>query len=371
MARATGGRRPWFPRVQRDDSGFTMIEMIVSLAVATGIFTALAYFGTTAVSSMQAARNNQQAIDLATQKLETARAISFGGLGHDEATIAADPAVGDCGGSPCIDPGTGSAENVVIVGGGIANHLDSATGDTSNNVTYQFATYITEPADSASGDTRRVTVTATWNDRGRTLTRSVSTLVAETARGLPLPRYSVSPVGQTTQSVNPGATAAFGLSVQNQGAPDQFNISLPSGFTAVLDNGDGVYSDTDDTTSLTDSTADGIVDTGRLDPDSSFEFWTLLGTSPSAPTGSSEYTITFDSVAQPGTTESVILTVVIVDGVVSASPTPSPTPPPRRRTRRPSRRAPRRHRHLPACRRRSRQPWALLPRTVIGGDSST
>ena len=65
------------------DAGFTLIEMMVAIAMATVVLTAFAYASTGSVQAIHTARLNQQGADLATQQLERMRIRSFGALGHD------------------------------------------------------------------------------------------------------------------------------------------------------------------------------------------------------------------------------------------------------------------------------------------------
>ena len=327
--RAFRGRVP----LRRDDSGFTLIETIVALAIATTVFTSLAYAAVNSLSATQSARMRQQAIDLATQRLEETRAIAFGALGHDPADLTSDAAVASCSGDPCIDPGIGSNEDLILVTAGIAPHIEVVSGSTSNNVEYTLTTYVTEPVNADGSDVKRVTVIASWNDHTQVMTETVSSLVSLTTRGLPLPEFQLTPIGETTQSVNPGATAVWGFSLTNQGATDNWNITVPTGFTVLLDDGDGLFDAASDTTPMGDSTTDGLPDTGRLDPNNTLEFWVTTTVPAGATASTTNYQFVAESVAQAGSSgaqQIADVTLVVVEGVITASPTPSasstPTP---------------------------------------------
>ena len=79
-----------------DDSGFTLVEVIVAMMVFATIATALGYTAMGALRASNISRAEQQAIDFATQKLEALRAVRLrlarsrpghghcGGLAHQE-----------------------------------------------------------------------------------------------------------------------------------------------------------------------------------------------------------------------------------------------------------------------------------------------
>ena len=60
-------------------------------------------------------------------------------------------------------------------------------------------------------------------------TRTISTLLTETTRGLPLPRYGVTPTSVTTFTATPSSTLTWGFQVVNRGARDTFNVSASAG----------------------------------------------------------------------------------------------------------------------------------------------
>jgi prepilin-type N-terminal cleavage/methylation domain-containing protein len=315
-----------------DDSGFTLIEAIVALSIAALVFTALAYAGVSAIKSSYLGRANQQAADLATQQVEQLRLLDYGSLGHEPSDLTGDPAIGNCAGDPCIDPGTGSAERLVEVTGGISPHVQLVQSSQTNNTAYTLSTYVTQPSDAYGADYRRVTVRVSWSSFGQQRERVVSTIVTVTQRGLPLPLYKITPVGPTSISVNRGADVVYGLLVANQGAPDRFTIEADGdgSWNLVLDDGDGVYEAGTDVDPLPDSNSDGRADTGRVNPGTTMVVWAIWSVSGTETTGT--YTTVFrgTSIAQPaaaGAVQSVSTTTAVVDGVVTPSPsvTPSPT----------------------------------------------
>jgi type II secretory pathway pseudopilin PulG len=301
---------------RRREGGFTLVEVMVAIGMATVVLTAFAYASTSSVQAIHTARLNQQGADLATAQLERMRTRSFGSLGHDPAGIAPDPH---------LSGGSFAGETLVQVKGGLSPQISTAT---QNGFLYTVYTYVTRPVDVTGADNRRVTVVAEWAAYGRTWSKTMSTVVTQSARGLPLPEFKLTAVGPSTITVNPGATAAFGFQLSNQGAPDQFNLTTNlAGAVLYLDNGNDVFEPTLDTTLMTDHNSDGVIDTGRLEPKQEVVFWAVRTVPSGTPNGTTNWTITATASSQE--TESGIATLnsvlVVTAAVITASPTPSPS----------------------------------------------
>jgi type II secretory pathway pseudopilin PulG len=325
----------------RDDSGFSLIEAVVALSVATVAFLALAVGSMTAIRASLVGRANQQAADFMTRQLESVRVLDFASVANVTSDLAGDTALSNCSGSPCIDPGTGTKEKIYVgtgTGGAITQHIQTITGASlggaTNNVTYTVRTYVTSPADTYTGKYHRVTVFVSWRVLGVTRTRTTSTMIAYSLKGLPLPVFTLATKTATTVSVNPGAEVAYGFKLTNQGAPDRFNLarSDTDTWTWVFDNGDGVFDPSTDTTLVTDTNADGIIDTGRMNPNGYVVFWVYRTAGSTASSTVTTWSAT--SVGQPTAAtavETAATTTNVVIGVITATPTPtstSPTPTP-------------------------------------------
>ena len=320
------------------DDGFTLVESVVALLIAGVIFSALAGSIMTAVKATLVGRQNQQAVDFMTRELERARTLDFGALGH-ASTVTSDPRLAACGGS-AIDPdGAGplGCEIVhVIAGPGVNPHIKTPSAAEANNTDFTTATYVTRVPGANVNDLRRVTVFATWTNNGQTKTRSTSSLVAFTQRGLPLPVFKLVS-DPSAVSVNPGGTVVYKLSVTNQGAPDRWNISL-SGAGATLPwllvrdvDGDGAYDPAVDvdTAVLVDTTGDGVVDTDRIDPSESVTFFAVWRTTTSTGTGTTPTTVTAKSFGQPsaeGGAASVTVTTTVTNDSIAPTPTSTTSP---------------------------------------------
>ncbi len=326
-------------RMRRDlssDSGFTLMEMIVSLMIATVIFSAMAAGAIAGVRASVVARQNQQAVDVLNKVVEESRSMSYSAL----AMVSTDLSVNDSaisGGSYTVPNGVGAEEVWVDPTGGVNPHVETVTTDNGNE--YTVKTYVTVPSgyslDTAGQpDQKRLTVVTTWDTYGEERERVISTLLTETTRGLPLPRYGVTPTSPTTATKNPGNTLTWGFQVVNRGARDTFNVSASTGTWSyyVDDDCDGARDGTETTQlSNTDSaTGDARPDTGSLEPNNYPPYCVVAErTIGASETGSSAVTFNFQSSAQPDVDGAAVsvgaFTVTVTTGSTGGSATPTPT----------------------------------------------
>jgi Tfp pilus assembly protein PilV len=329
MTRQSGDRTravAHLPARLEHDAGFTLVEAVVALFVLGVVFSALAVAAMGALRASFAARVEQQGIDFATQALEKARSMEYGALTMTASDLTGDARIVTCGSDKCIDPGTGTQERLVVAAsGGIPQHVQTVASTVSNGVPITVATYVTDPQDT-DAIYRRVTVVASWTVAGQARTRQVSSLVAETTRGLPIPVFKLTPIGGTSQSVNPGADAVFGFELTNQGAPDRWNLELSGAgsgqWTLYRDDGDRLWDDdvlADVPLANTNAPDDTIIDTGRVDPTASIVFWAVRDVPQGTPVGDSWSALRATSAAQAGAasgTASVDLLVRVTEGAV-------------------------------------------------------
>jgi type II secretory pathway pseudopilin PulG len=320
--------------VRFGEGGFTLVEAVVALVVLALIFSALVAVSISAVRASLYSRQNQQAADLVGQRIEALRPLSIETLANVATDLSGDARVQNCGGQPCIDPGTGVKEDLVLdPNGSVTPHITTVSSTTSNQTRYTVATYVTVPDGQDANYQRRVTVFVTWTNTTGSHTRSDSTIISYGTRGLPLPYFKFVPMSATSMSVNPGARLSFGYTLINQGAPDHWNInatdSAGNSWTFVFNNGPNFYDPATDTTPVTDTTSDGVIDTGLVQPGTSVSFWAYRDVPTSEAAGSSTLTVTVTSVGQP-TASSAAATLVdtasVVNGVITPSPTASSTP---------------------------------------------
>ncbi|WP_407343044.1 hypothetical protein [Pengzhenrongella phosphoraccumulans] len=316
-----------FERTRHEDVGFSLIEAIVALLIAGVVFGALA---TTLVASMQASlfgRQNQQATDFMTREVEQLRALSFGALSNSATDVAADPRLVACGSARCLVV-DGVAEPVVTaVAGtiGVAKVLNAAE---ANHTTFTLSRYVTQIADQPVGQAKRATVYITWLNKGTLKTRTISTVIAYTQAGLPLPVFKLElPV--PTVTINPDARVTFAFTLTNQGAPDRWNLARTgsaAGWVWYADSDGNGMLDLALDSLLTDTTSDGGIDTGRVDPSTTFRFFLTRDTLASEPLATTTTTITATSFGQPlaaGAAKSVIGTTIVA--AVAVGPTVGPT----------------------------------------------
>ena len=305
----------------RGDDGVTLVEIMVALTIASAVFLALALAAIAGVKGTLMARQNQLAGDMMNQAIERVRALDFADVAMvtGDSSLATDSRIV----SSKFNPGTGVAENLVFAPVGTLN--PHTTTETQNGTTYTISRYVTQPAGISSG-TRRLTVVVTWPVGGEIKTRSTSTFVTATRRGLPLPRFLLQFSSPSVQTKGTGTDVTYGLRLKNYGARDAWNITGPAGtWTYVVDSDkDGVL-DAGETTVLTDSNADGTRDTGTLEV--SGEVWILATRTVTGTAGATTaVTWTFKSIAQPlATTASQTLSGSYS---IAGTPTPTPTPTP-------------------------------------------
>lgn len=317
---------------RRKDSGFTLVEAVVSLSIATMVFLALATSLATGIKGTALSRQNQQAGDALNQTLEVLRSQPVAAVAMRSSDL---PSTGDPAGlagcscyNPAADSTTGVAEPLIIsTVGGVSPHVTTLR---QNNTTFTVRRYITQPTDQDSAVYRRASVIVSWFAYGITHRRSAGTLLTFTRRGLPLPDFKFTPVGPTTKCLGVGATAAFGLRLVNNGARDSWLITSSGSslsWTFYKDNGDGVYDSTVDTAQLPADGTTGGPSTGSLDPTTGVAFW-AVSTLPSAVTPPVTYLTTFTatSAAQSTYSQAISTTTIEQSTACSSAPTPSPTP---------------------------------------------
>lgn len=324
---------------RQDTDGFTLIELVVALTIATVVFSAMAAAGLAGVKASVVARQNQQAVDVLNRLVEETRAVSFTSL----AMVTSDLQVGDdaisTGPTPTYDVpnGIGTEEVWADATGSVNPHVETVT--TPNGIEYETRTYVTTPSGStldSSGQPyqKRLTIVTTWDSYGQERERVISTLLTETTRGLPLPRYGVTPTAPTAQTKNPSTTLTWGFQVINRGARDTFNLSASTGTWAYYVDADcdGARDSGEDTvlTNTDAATGDTRPDTGKLEPNNYPPFCIVAQRDiASGETGTSSVTFNFESSAQPAASGADVsvgaFTVTVTTGSTGGTPTPTPT----------------------------------------------
>jgi len=324
----------------RGDDGFTLLEVVVALVIAAVMFTALAGVSISALRGAAIARQNTQAADIGNAVLEDARTQAYAGLSMVPSDLSGDPRV--LTGDTISVPDVGTEDLVVSSTGSLSPHIEEVE---ANNVTFTVATYVSVPNGTSIDEegiplAKRVTAFVTWSTYGAERTRTVSSILVETKRGLPLPDYTVALRTPSCSSWNTGSTQrpVFSVLFRNVGARDSFDLSMT---TSSNDSGNNwSYYTSDPTLSgatlATDTSGNGKVDTGLIEPYKTKEIWIRRDSTLSAGT-----TVTLrlhaQSTAQPSATTAVVnlpvsssatLSVTSVSGNVTTcgSATTSPTP---------------------------------------------
>lgn len=156
-----------------DESGVSLVELLVAVMLLTGAFLALAQVATNGLFSLRSAADRTTAMGIATQTVEAGRALEWSSLLMDE-----DVHAGICGDPVAIDRDGTVTESVLCeTDGAVADGLPFWGVDGP----YEIETYVT--AVPGYGNARRVTAVVTWEERGGSRELRTSTVVAQVARG--------------------------------------------------------------------------------------------------------------------------------------------------------------------------------------------
>lgn len=231
-------------RVRRrtdDDTGMTLIELMIAMFVLAVAVMAIAATAATSLQSVRVARDRDLATSAASAALEAARAIPFEELGLNDDNIFTGDSLITSG--EFAHDGS-SFEALVITNAGIEPYIcdpTTATGgcwfeyDTFGD-RHHVATYVTwydDPSVTGTRNGKRVTVIAEWTDEGTTRTVRQSTIVAESTRGVGIPDFFVTPTDRSSD-VAQGQAICFNHLLENFGVEDSYDLwfSKPSGASA-------------------------------------------------------------------------------------------------------------------------------------------
>lgn len=286
-----------------DDSGLSLVEVLVAMVLVSALLTALASNLISALQAATYARHVQSAGDLLMKEVEELRALPWDALGHDDADLAGDPQLTVVAGARSA-PVDGAYEPVVVLGSpGVLPHIRAATLPPAAAAT--VTRYVTAPVGCLC---RRVQVQISWTERDQPKQRSTSTLV-----------YSAAPVGRTSRAFVLGAStltvpdaprgtaAPVGVLLSNDGQQQPFRL------TATVTRGATVQPWS--VTWYADPDRDGRVDPGeqRLDPTvpgtavleavgsgTTIPVTAVVAVPSGVPTGAVTVAVTATSPAEPG-----------------------------------------------------------------------
>jgi prepilin-type N-terminal cleavage/methylation domain-containing protein len=274
----------------RTDDGFTLMECVVALMIATMMFLALAMSLGSSLKASLTSRSNQQAIDLANDQLEQMRTLDFAALSMSttDSTNAADTCASGTSlwclttSSPrqlqYPNPsGSGVLTETVYAaaGAGVPTHVKACR----TGLPFTCKIYVTSPTDAAAVSYRRVSVAVQWTDPSGTHTRFSSSYVTASRRGLPSPAYTWAATPNNPNAnvgIAAGGRGAFFAMLTNQGIPLRWNLSLTAKIGSTVQpwsvqwfqdtDCSGSWNTATETTSL-DSDGNGTGDTGIVPTD--------------------------------------------------------------------------------------------------------
>jgi type II secretory pathway pseudopilin PulG len=158
----------WFhSRVQGREDGFALIEVVVAILVIFAAMSGLIYTATQGFRYDGYARERQTATGVAQSRIEQIRGIAYtdvaGGLKTSD--VGGDTNIVNCSGTyrfkSCTAGANGVGDAIINSTGASNATLVPHTGTiTSNNITFTWAEYVTNPSPSTSPYT--VTVIVTW-----------------------------------------------------------------------------------------------------------------------------------------------------------------------------------------------------------------
>jgi type II secretory pathway pseudopilin PulG len=344
-------RQPTSPRRRPEgDDGFSLVEAMVALAIAAAVFTALAFALIGGAHAALLSQQNQQAGDVLNKAVEEIRALPYDSVSMRQTDLdvgepTRSPAVGTCN---CYNPTDDTTSGAGVedlfprdAHGAVAPHANVVT-TAQNGGSFTVRRYVTspvaartDPTNAATATYKRVTVVVTWSSRGKDRSRTYSTLIAPTKRGLPLPDFKFTNTAALSQCRNPGSSTVYAFSLQNNGARDAWNLTptpTAPGWTFYADtDGDNSYSAGDTALPVTA----GMASTGSIEPTDELRFF-AVSTLADATAQPPPYTLTTafraTSAAQPTYFQELLTTTTVqadpcgAVALPSASPVASPMP---------------------------------------------
>ncbi|CAN5629046.1 hypothetical protein BH20ACT21_BH20ACT21_11720 [soil metagenome] len=273
LGRASGQ----FARVAAREDGFSLIEAVAAILIVMIFMAASAASLISGYRAIRQTKYFQQGTALGNRAIEGARDVSYDSLAMLNTDLAGDADISSsCAGlaSPgsFYDPGGGAltCERIVSAAGGvdITNHIQTVTVEGKAFTIRRYVTWVDNDNQGDTGqDYKRLSVVVEWTDNGTTDSFETSTFVSRARRGLPVPKFELTPSAQTKQ-VEQGQTATFAHSIKNLGIVDVYDIDMPVpagwGVQFYADAGQrGVYEPGIDQ-GLTDSNGNGTPDTGSI-----------------------------------------------------------------------------------------------------------
>lgn len=204
-----------------NDSGFTLVECIVSLLLLTIVLGAVATEVVSALRNSLLARQVSQAGDLMMEQSELVQQLPYSSVAMRTSDLSA-------GGDSRISAGKVTFGSIpaepfyATSTGAVSQHISNVV---RQGTSYKVARYVTTP-DSVTCDCRRVTTFVTWTAYGKSHTRSTSTMVSNVNRGS-ASSYTWAATNPGVQlTVSRGSTLTLPVTVMNYGSPDSWTLTV-------------------------------------------------------------------------------------------------------------------------------------------------
>jgi Tfp pilus assembly protein PilV len=161
------------PRHLADESGITLVEVMVAIFLLATAMMAMAQVATSGLLSLRDSTDRTTAISLATQSLEAARQVPW-----EELQVRTADHSGRCGTLVAIDEPATFSESVVCHSGGAIRGVRPFWGTDGK---YELRTFVTAIPNFPNA--RRVTTVVEWSHGTTTRSTRSSTVIAQVARG--------------------------------------------------------------------------------------------------------------------------------------------------------------------------------------------
>lgn len=252
----------------------------MAAVVATIVLMAVAAALTAGISANRTIKGNEQATGLANRVIEDARNTQF-----DNLILKTDTAAFNDPTNGLTSPSAGvwnyqSAPGIVEPIEHATNGpflLKNVISDPALGVTFTVHTYITKEDTGTTtlggglNKTRRVTAIVSYKRDGATFSAKSSTVITRTRRGLPEPKFEITPLSQTVPAAQ-DYDLVLSHTIRNLGVTDTYDFDPPTAARSSWNSGLLLYADTNESglyeagvdQLLVDTNGNGKVDTGTV-----------------------------------------------------------------------------------------------------------
>lgn len=300
------------------------------------MFTALSAGLMGGLRATRDARLYQQATSHGEEAVEAARDLPYDTLVMQTSDLAGDPRIES---GPMFDPdesGPLVAEPIVTSssGGSIVPHV---TTEVIGNTTFTTSRYVTWVDDAVQGGPaqsyKRMVVIIEWQMGNRTNSYVTSSFIALARRGLPVPKFELSPKAQTVE-VEQGNLVVFPHTIRNLGIVDTYDLEIPATenprswvINYYKDEGQiGTFEPVTDSL-LLDTNSTGTPDTGSVSTNEITYFLVVFLLAPTEAPGTVNMTLEATSGANDSVSHTSEDTVIVGFAGLTLNLHNNPTPP--------------------------------------------